>query len=162
MGNINGKKYALTTLFPIAPGEHYAQLKKYLRDLDKEPYGSPLAHVGCIHMARFVIVEDFVYQGLPAKRDHLQSRYLLFMCDFDGASLDVVVGAMVTQIGDAVHEIWQHCVAYPGRNERDRLIAYFERCQLKTSLFFADRPDDEVSTILRALMSKRQDRKSVV
>src|SRR5690349_13228915 len=118
MSNINGGKYALTTLFPILPDGHYAELKKYLSDLDKLPYGSPLANVGCIHMARFVIIEDPVYQGLPAKRDHLQSRYLLFMCDFDGASFDVVVGAMFSQMNEAMHAIWKHCVGYPGKDSR--------------------------------------------
>ena len=155
MANVNGKKYALTALFPIKDGEHYAELKAYLREMEKDDYGSPLSQVACVHMARFVIIEDFYYQGLPAKRDHLQSRYLLFMCDFDGESVDVLAGAMASQIGGTVFAIWRHCVGFPAKYSRDQLIAYFERCQLKTSLFFADRPDDEVARILRALMYKR-------
>ncbi len=156
MANINGGKYALTTLFPIKPGEHYAELKEFLRSMDADAYGSPLSKVGRVHMARLAIIDDFIYQGVPAKRDRLKSRYLLFMCDFDGESVEDLVGAMVTQIGPTVHDIWQHCVAYPGSASRDRLIAYFEQCQIKTDLFLADRPNDEVATILRALMCKRE------
>jgi hypothetical protein len=156
MANINGGKYALTTLFPIRPGGHYAELKEYLRKMDRHPYGSPLSNVGRVHMARFAIVDDLVYQGVPAERDRLKSRYLLFMCDFDGETVEDLVGAMTMQIGSVVHDIWQHCLAYPGPGSRDRLIAYFEQCQVKTNLFFADRPKDEVATILRALMCKRE------
>lgn len=156
MGNINGNKYALTALFPIKPGEHYARLSHYLRDLDKHPCGSPLAGVGCIHMARFFILQDFFYQGLPAKRDHLQTRYLVFMCDFDGPTLGVLVGAMFNAIASVVDDIWQHCWGYPGRQSRDALIAYFEKCQVDTTLFFADRPEDELTKVLQALLIKRQ------
>ena len=160
MSNINGSKYALTALFPIREsdkdGNHYDILRKYLRELDQHPYGSPLSNVSSVHMARFAIIDNLIYQGLPAKRDRLKSRYLLFMCDFDGESVDKLLNAMISQIDQTVESIWQHCVAYPGTARRDLLIAYFEQCQLKTSLFFADRPDDEVAAILRALMSKRQ------
>jgi hypothetical protein len=158
MANTNGDKYALTALFPIRGGEenHYEQLRLYLRGLDSDPLGSPLSRVGIVHMARFAIIDNLIYQGLPAKRDRLKSRYLLFMCDFDGASLDPLVGAMSSQMGDVVDAIWQHCVAYPGRTKRDLLIAYFERCQLTTTLFFCDQPKAELSRILRGLMAKRE------
>jgi hypothetical protein len=156
MANANGKKLGLTCLFPILEGEHAAQLRKTLRALDRDPFGSPLSKVGIIHMARFVIIEDLAYQGLPAKRDTLMSRYLLFLCDFDGTSADAVVAGMTAQIGDVVDEIWSHCVAYPGRASRDRLTAYFEQCQLETNLLLVDRPNDELQTILRALMCKRE------
>jgi hypothetical protein len=106
-------------------------------------------------MARFAIIDNLIYQGLPAKRDRLKSRYLLFMCDFDGTSVDPLVGAMVSEMGEVVDGIWSHCVAYPGKDRRDLLTAYFERCQLTTTLFFADRADNEVSQILRALVSRR-------
>lgn len=159
MANTNGKKYALTALFPIRGEDHYEQLRSFLRSLDKHPlsgpYGSPLHRVPFLHMARFAIIDNLIYQGLPAKRDRLKSRYLLFMCDFDGESLDPLVSAMVTHAGEVVDGIWKHCVAYPGKDKRDRLTAYFQQCQLTTTLFFADRPDNEVSQILRALVARR-------
>ena len=99
MANTNGDKYALTALFPIKGDDHYEKLRQCLRDLDKLPLGSPLANVSIVHMARFAIIDNLIYQGLPAKRDRLKSRYLLFVCDFDGAGLDPLVGAMSSQMG---------------------------------------------------------------
>jgi hypothetical protein len=157
MGNTNGKKFGFTSLFPIQDGEHYVLLRKYLRSLDtSNVYGSPLSNVPIIHMARFAITEDLPFQGVPAKRDTLMSRYLLFMCDFDGTTVDALVREMNARIGEVMDAIWSHCRAYPGRESQDRLAAYFEQCQLKTNLFLADRPDDEVRVILRALMYKRE------
>jgi hypothetical protein len=157
MSNTCGNKYALTALFPIKSGaHHYSELKEFLRAMSRHEYGSPFSQVFCVHMARFFIVQDFFYEGLPAKRDHLQSRYLAFVCDFDGESLKVLVNAMRTAMPSIVDEVWQHCVAYPGNRHTDALLAYFEKCQIHTTLFFVDRPDDDVDTILHALISKRR------
>ena len=156
MGNINGKKFGFTALFPIRSRESAVALRPYLRSMDGHPYGSPLSSVDIIHMARFMIIDNLAYQGVPAKRDELKSHYLLFLCDFDGGSLDVLVRKLVSKMGETVDDIWQHCVGYPGRSYRDRLTAYFEDCQLATTFFLADRPNDEVAAILRALMYKRR------
>jgi hypothetical protein len=157
MGNVNGKKYGLTSLFPILEGSHYADLRKYLRSMSSTNlFGSPLSSVPMIHMARFAILDDLAFQGLPAKRDTLASRYMLFMCDFDGSTVEHLVRAMLENIPSVLDDVWTHCRAYPGRGSHDALIAFFEQCQLETNLFVADRPDDEVATILRALMCKRE------
>ena len=108
-------------------------------------------------MARFAIINDLPYQGVPNNRDDLLSDYMLFVCDFDGMNVDTLVAAMI----DANRRrgggsIWQHCVAYPGLGSKDALTAYFERCQLRTNLFLADRPDDAVADILHALVCKRE------
>jgi len=167
MSNVKEKKFGLTCLFPIREGgTHTVQLRSYLRTMDEQVehnlYGSPLSKVPFIHMARFAIIEDLTYQGIPARRDRLKSSYMLFMCDFDGSNADKLVAAM-SEIHFPDHcpdywmdQVWGHCVAYPRRASRDRLTAYFERCQLETNLFLADRPKDEVQDILRALICKRK------
>jgi hypothetical protein len=155
MSNTNGKKFGFTALFPIKSADDAVSLRRYLRSMDSNRYGSPLAGVEIIHMARFVVIDHLAYQGIPAKRDGLKSRYLLFTCDFDGETVDVLTGKLIAGTSETVDEIWTHCVGYPGLEQRDRLTAYFEDCQLTTTLFLADRPDDEVASILRALMYKR-------
>ena len=132
------------------------RLREHLRKLDGKPNGSPLSEVRAIHMARFFVVDSLAYQGLPAKRDALSSSYLLFLCDFDGDSPDALVADLVAAIRNEVEEIWQHCVAFPGVASLDPLAAYFARCQIETNLFLADRPDDTVDDILRALLYKEK------
>jgi hypothetical protein len=158
MANVNGKKFGLTCLFPIIRGDrtHSLELRAYLRKMDGDPYGSPLSKVPLIHMARFAIIDDLPYQGVPNNRDDLLSDYMLFICDFDGMNVDTLVAAMREKIAKEVKDIWQHCVAYPGLTRKDGLTAYFERCQLETNLFLADRPDDAVTDILHALVCKRE------
>jgi hypothetical protein len=156
MANQNGKKYGFTALFPIKGGAHAAELRSHLRRLDRNCYGSPLSEVRAIHMARFVVIDRLAYQGLPAKADSLASSYLLFLCDFDGESPDALVTGLLAAIPGEVEEIWKHCVAFPGVGHRDPLAAYFERCQIETNLFLADRPQDTVDDILKSLMYKRE------
>jgi hypothetical protein len=156
MANQNGKKYGFTALFPIKPGEHVAKLRLHLRSLDGCVNGSPLSRVDIVHMARFVIVDLLPYQGVPAKTDVLNSAYLLFVCEFDGSSSDSLVQALVQAIRPEVDEIWQHCGGFPGSSRVDDLADYFSRCQLETTLLLADRPDDSLEDILRALLYKRQ------
>jgi hypothetical protein len=156
MANQNGKKYGFTALFPIKRGDHTAELRSHLRRLDCNFYGSPLSEVRAIHMARFAIIDRLAYQGLPAKADSLASSYLLFLCDFDGESPDTLVKGLLAAIPAQVEEIWKHCVAFPGIGLRDPLAAYFERCQIETNLFLADRPQDTVDDILKSLLYKKK------
>jgi hypothetical protein len=107
-------------------------------------------------MARLVIINQMPYQGLPAKSDTLNSAYLLFLCEFDGSSCDVLAQQLLQQIPDQVTMIWQHCRAFPGTQSVDRLGDYFSRCQLETTLFLADRPMDSVEEILKALVYKQK------
>ena len=159
MANQNGSKYGFTGLFPIKTGGNSANLRTLLRSLDDPrhyPRGSPLSHVPIVHMARFVIIDRLAYQGLPAKVDTLKSDYLLFVCDFDGYSVDTLIHEMVRNMPAQVTAIWGHCVRFPGIQSCDRLAAYFEQCQLKTNLLLADRPDASVDDILRGLMCRRR------
>ncbi len=156
MANQNGRKYGFTGLFPIRKGDHVAALRSHLRKLDGKPYGSPLSEVGAIHMARFAVIDGLPYQGSPAKHDSLSSSYLVFLCDFDGESPDSLVAGLIAAIPREVDEIWRHCVGFPGVRPLDPLAAYFGQCQIDTNLFLADRPDDTVDDITRALLYKRK------
>jgi hypothetical protein len=151
-----GKKYGFTALFPIKPGEHVGELRIHLRSLDSHVNGSPLSNVHIIHMARFAIIDQMPYQGLPAKNDVLNSAYLLFLCEFDGSSSDSLAAELVRAIPEEVDEIWRHCRGFPDPASADRLADYFTRCQLGTNLCLTDRPDDSVDDILRALIYKRE------
>lgn len=157
MANQNGSKFGFTGLFPIGRGQS-ADLRALLRSLDDKqrfPRGSPLSDVPIVHMARFVIIDRLTYQGTPAKADALKSPYLLFVCDFDGRSVDALIHAMVQNIPDHVAAIWRHCIRFPGIQSRDRLAAYFEQCQLTTNLLLADQPEASVREILMGLICRR-------
>jgi hypothetical protein len=158
MANLNGAKYGYTGIFPIAR-QQTTDLRALLRSLDdteRYPPGSPLGEVPIVHMARLFIVDRLAYQGTPAKFDKLRSDYLVFVCDFDGDSVDTLVDAMASGIPETVAAIWGHCIGFPGLRPRDPLSAYFERCQIKTTLFLADQPDASVQDILVALTYRRR------
>ena len=155
MANRNGRKYGFTGLFPIKPGGHSSRLRNYLRSLDRHRYGSPLSDLDIVHMARWTIIERLPYQGLPAKRDILQSQYLLFLCDFDGESVDALVWDFVRFSPHLLIRVWGHCVGFPGARSGEALAIYFEQCQLNTDLLLADVPDATVNEILRALVCRR-------
>ena len=158
MANQNGGTYGFTGLFPIEAGQT-AALRTFLRTLDDSlnyPRGSPLSEVPIVHMARFVVIDRLAYQGTPAKADTLKSTYLLFACDFDGFSIDVLIREMVKHIPSQLETIWRHCLGFPGIESRDDLAAYFEQCQVTTNLLLADQPDASVSDILKGLMYQRR------
>ena len=154
MANQNGGKYGFTGLFPIKP-EHTAALRTFLRTLDDNPRGSPLSEVPVVHMARFVVIDRLTYQGIPAKVDTLKSTYLLFACDFDGSSIDVLIRKMIEHIPDQLKAIWNHCRGFPGIESRDALSVYFEQCEVGTNLLLVDQPDATVNEILLGLMYRR-------
>jgi len=158
MANQNGAKYGFTGLFPVANGKS-DELRFFLRSLDDTrtyPRGSPFSHVPIVHMARLFIIDRLAYQGTPAKLDTLKSDYLVFACDFDGESVDVLIRIMVAAIPAELAAIWGKCRGYPGLNGNDQLSQYFERCQLDTNLFLADQPFASVDFILKGLMCRRR------
>jgi hypothetical protein len=127
MANQNGSKYGFTALFPIKAGEHASRLRKHLRTLDSNLYGSPLSEASIIHMARFAIIDRLAYQGVPAKADTLSSAYLLFLCEFDGDNPEALVRQLIDRLPGEVTAIWEHCRSFPGTESADRLSAYFEQ-----------------------------------
>jgi hypothetical protein len=157
MANQNGAKYGFTGIFPILPGQA-AELRVFLRSLDDTaiyPGGSPFSHVSIVHMARLFIIDRLAYQGTPAKADTLESAYLVFMCDFDGDGVDGLARGLMQGISVETTEIWKHCVSFPGVHQYDLLAEYFERCQISTTLFFADQPVATVGDILKGLLCRR-------
>ena len=74
--NVSGQAYALTVLAPITRGRESV----LARVLDEFPAGaaSPLARVPGIHFARWVVLDDVVYQGGRQRRDLWRASRLLF------------------------------------------------------------------------------------
>jgi hypothetical protein len=113
-------------------------------------------------MARFAIVNQFAIQRAPAEPDQLKSPYLLFVCQFDGASPRDLVTVMMAEIPDVVNNIWRHCFGLPteasadGYRSVDAVTTYLKRCQLANDLFLVDQPEASVADILRALCAKQR------
>lgn len=147
--NICGQAYSLTVLTPIIDG-HETRLAQHL---DALPSGdaSPLAGVPGTHFARWVVIDDVIYEGPDqGARDHLRHARLLFTSNFDG-DLDPYLEAMRTGLGDSADTIWGHCIGYPGRGDRDAFDRYMRHHQIDSSLFFAAYGDRTVQDVKRSL-----------
>jgi hypothetical protein len=154
MPNTFGRSYGLTVLSPIRddlrdPPSRSAQIRKFLAGL---PTGakSPLSVLGMHHFVRFVVLDDVFFENYPAKVDHLKSPYLLFTSDFHG-DLDDYLRRLAGEVPDLVCGVWGHCYGFPGTEDPDQFAAYIKRCQVTTTLYFADNPDATVEQVLRAL-----------
>ena len=147
--NISGQAYSLTVLTPIVDG-HETRLAQHL---DALPSGdaSPLAGVSGTHFARWVVIDDVIYEGPDqGARDHLRHARLLFTSNFDD-DLDRYLEAMRTGLGESADTIWAHCIGYPGRGNRDAFHRYMREHQIDSSLFFAAYGDRTVEDVKRSL-----------
>jgi hypothetical protein len=147
--NISGQAYSLTVITPIIDG-HETELARYLDGL---PTGdqSPLAGVRGTHFARWVVMDDVIYQGpKQGPREHLQHSRLLFTSNFDG-ELDPYLEALRTGLGDTADTIWGHCLGYPGRDDAHAFSRYLRHHQIDSSLFFAAYGDRTVDDVRRSL-----------
>jgi hypothetical protein len=147
--NVSGQAYSLTVLTPIIDG-HETELARYLDGL---PSGddSPLAGVHGTHFARWVVIDDVIYQGPDqGSREHLQHPRLLFTSNFDG-ELDPYLEALRTGLGASADTIWGHCLGYPGRDDGDAFSRYLRQHQIDSSLFFAAYGDRTVEDVKRSL-----------
>jgi hypothetical protein len=133
--NVSGQVYALTVLAPILDDEHQA-LAAYLAAL---PGGaaSPLARVPGTHFARWVVIDDVIFEGDgQRRRDHLSSPRLLFTTNFDGR-LDAYLEGIRTGLGDHADAIWGRCRGYPGQADATAFARWLLAHQIDTSLFFS-------------------------
>jgi hypothetical protein len=132
--NVSGQAYALSVLTPILDG-HADELRAHLEGLE-EGAASPLARVPGTHIARWVVIDDVIYQGAgQRKRDTLTPR-LLFSSNFDGEVGAYLEGLRTGMAGDA-DAIWSHCRGYPGHADGPAFAAWMQAHVLEAALFFA-------------------------
>ena len=142
--NRSGQAYGLTVLTPILDDE----VSALAADLDTfgSEDASPLARLAATHFARWVIIEDVVYEGGRQCRDALTASRLLFTSNFDGP-LDAYLEAMRTDLGEDADAVWGHCAGYPGRADAAAFAAYFRNHQLESALFFGAYGDRTVGQV---------------
>jgi len=158
MSNRFGQAYGLTTISPIINGRtdgvHHAQeLRAILASLPRGQR-SPFALVDGTHTARWFVVDDLVSEAIPGREDHLNSKYLVFIADFDGP-LEQYVSSLVAAIPDVIDSVWSHCVGYPGSRKPLAVLDYIRDCQVDTTLYFGGYPGATVEAALRALFVQR-------
>jgi hypothetical protein len=155
--NICGQAYALTVMTPVVRG-HESRLA---RTLDALPVGadSPLARVHGTHFARWVLIDNVVFQGGRQRRDSLRAARLLFTSNFDGAHAggrDAYLSALHGGLGEVADEIWSHCEGYPGSGDAGAFARYLAAHQLDTALFFGAYPQLTVEQARTGLDARRR------
>lgn len=159
MPNVFGNSYGLTVLSPIRADltrspSPTTELRAYLDSLGTGE-DSPMARLSAHHFVRLVVIDDVFFESYPAYADHLKSPYLLFTSDFNG-DLDDYLRRFVTAMPEFVQNVWKHCYDFPGTDDPGRFVDYIKRCQVTTSLYFADNPTTTVEQVLRALDLQRR------
>lgn len=150
--NTSGQAYSLTVLTPIIDGQE-TELATYLNGLQSGDQ-SPLAGVRGTHFARWVVIDDVIYEGPDeGEREHLQHPRLLFTSNFDG-QLEPYLEALRTGLGDSANTIWGHCIGYPGTEDAGAFTNYLRHHQIDSSLFFAAYGDRTVEDVKRSLAAR--------
>jgi hypothetical protein len=167
MSNRFGQAYGLTLFSPILPGRtsdglaHDAAIRAELQALlrAKEP---PLSREPTTHLARWVVIDEPAFEGIPAKIDHFGSRYLLFTSNFDAGSasdrdaLDRYLESIRVTIPVMLDRLYSHCVGYPGTSDRAGFVEYMRQCQIPTTFLFGAYGDAPLPTVLSALDLQRR------
>jgi hypothetical protein len=149
--NHSGQAYSLTVLAPILP-DHGSELAAHLNALGPQD-ASPLARVAGTHFARWVIIDDVVYEGGRQRRDALKASRLLFTSNFDGP-LDAYLEALRTGMGEEADAIWGHCAGYPGRVDAPPFSAWMRAHQIESALFFGAYGELTVDQVLAQLAAR--------
>jgi hypothetical protein len=97
---------------------------------------SPLARVAGTHFARWVLLDQLVYQGPPQRRDRWRAPRLMFTSNFDGP-LDRYLEALRTGLGEEGDAVFGHCLGYPGREDARAWSSWLRARTVPSSLFFA-------------------------
>ncbi|MFZ6864599.1 hypothetical protein ACO0K7_18360 [Undibacterium sp. Ji67W] len=189
MSNIAGNAYGLSILSPIkngrVPGKEiaYADLVRDKLQAWNREFNSPMALVPQTYLCRFYVLDDVVTESLPGgsspdtwsdvlpvvpdslrrdvmpKQDRLQSRYLVFCCNFyagPAGTPDAYLRGMWEAINGRIHDIWDNCYGFENIHHASDFIAYMKKCQVTTSLFFNGSTDQPLEEQLKALYMKQE------
>lgn len=153
MADTAGQASALSVLCPVHPHRRGA-LEEALAAL---PLGeaSPLARVGTTHFARWVIIDQLVYEGEGQRPDTLSRPYLLFTSNFDGGVDEYLMDLCRASLAD-LHGVWSHCVGCPERRAARPLADYLRRHSVDTTMFYAAYPQATVADVRRCLALRQQ------
>lgn len=158
MPNENGKAYGLTTLCPLRDDRREdhsfaAAIREYLQGLpvDEE---SPMSKVPNTYLCRFFVLDDVPYQGDPAVYEHLQSKYLVFVCELHG-QLDAYLRGMWKNAEKMIREVWKYCVRFDQVDNAETFVRYIKRCQVTTTFYFNGSTDVSLAEQLKALYLKQ-------
>jgi hypothetical protein len=160
MPNESGRAYGLTTLCPIVDDAHHdhsfaVEIRARLRDLPLDEQ-SPMARVANTYLCRFFVLDDVSYQDSPARLDRLQSKYLVFVCDFHGR-LEPYLRGMWDDAHDMISRVWEFCVGFKGNvGDADAFTRYIKKCQVTTTFYFNGSTDEPLAMQLKALYLKQE------
>jgi hypothetical protein len=142
--DVSGQAHALTLMIPVDP----AKVSDLATLLDTLPGGdeSPLARVPGTQFARWVVLDQLVYQGPPQKRDPWDVPRLMFTSNFDGP-LERYVEGLRTGLGKDADRIFGHCQGYPGSGGAQAWAAWVMSCRIPSALFFAAYGDQTVQQV---------------
>jgi hypothetical protein len=156
MANTSGKIYGYTGFFPIredAKGSGVDDLRTVLAEAADGP-GSLFARTGLVHVARFFIIDDVIYNGAPSHEEHLAYSYLAVSLTFDGALEDLA--AKLAQVGaPELGRVFAFCYGYPAEPNAAALLDYLRGGQVETTFLFADDDMHSLTATLRALSVQR-------
>jgi hypothetical protein len=134
---------AFMAMLPIDP-KHRAELQIYLQSMNP----SPFAALPQTHLARFVIVDDFLHDPSysPTDDDYLDVSYLIFTSNFDD-DRDKYLSELCDQ--DHIKNILSFCVG-----DTSSCANYLLHNEVNAGVFFSAYPDatvDQVKTALKLL-----------
>jgi hypothetical protein len=159
MPNRAGNAYGLTTLCPLvnrsAEDQSAAALvRARLRDkpLDED---SPMAQVPNTYLCRIFVLDDVIYEGHPARLDHLRSKYLVFVAEIHG-DLEPYLRGMWKNAAPFIRDIWAYCIGFEQVRDEDSFVRYIKRCQVNTTFYFNGSTDEPLAEQLKSLYLKQE------
>lgn len=155
----NSEPNPLTLLCPIKNGcvgdQSFASLtREYLQSLYSHDL-SPMANVPNTFLCRFYILNDVFFEGSPAVEDHLQSKYLVFCCNFHG-DLETYLDGFWRTAAEHIHNTWRYCVAFEKVKDAASFIEYIKKCAVKTTFYFNGSSGAPLAEQLKALYLKQE------
>jgi hypothetical protein len=157
MGNRYGQFYGYTALFPIIEetraDSHTEELRGILTRLPSGQ-GSLFSKTGLVHGARLFIVDDVIYNGMPAREEHLAYSYLALSITFDG-ELEGLAQRIAAVGAEDFASVFRHCYGFEGATDPQTLLRYLRACQVETTFLYVDVDDVNLEDTLRALAAKQ-------
>jgi hypothetical protein len=116
---------------------------------------SPMANVPSTYLCRFFVLDDVIFEGHPARLEHLKSKYLVFVAELHG-ELEAYLQGMWRHAEAFVRGLFAHCIGFGEVRDAQSFVTYIKRCQVETTFYFNGSTDEPLAEQLKGLYLKQE------
>jgi len=147
--------FPMTVITPIVPARFQRLRQRFMLGAGRQWPSVLLAELGFIHVAHWAGLSKLPNPGRSGSPDPLQTPYLVFVSNFNGARNEYIE-MFSDRIPGRINRIYADCDGFPGARPASALIGYLARHHHDSAVYYAAYPGSTTRMVNAAVQVQRR------